>query len=102
MNYRKSDSSNNRYIFITLILILLNLFSSLSVIYIHHLNRISMAKLQKLSDIQHQLYKEWTQLILEQNTLISYNRVDKIAANKFNMRLPKNSEILYLNINQVE
>lgn len=96
---KRIDKANNTFVLATIILLLLNFFSSLSVIYLRHLNRSSMASLQGQIEIQDKLYQEWTQLLLEQHTLISYNRVDKIARDKLAMRLPNNTDIHLLNLN---
>jgi cell division protein FtsL len=48
-----------------------------------------MIELNNLVTKHDQLYQEWTQLILEQSTLSSYSRVDKIANEKLHMRSPK-------------
>jgi cell division protein FtsL len=60
MSSNKTESniiSNNKYILITLLLLLSNFVVSLSVIYVRHLNRSSMAQLQKLVSEQDLLYK---------------------------------------------
>lgn len=97
---KRIDKTNNRFVLFTIVLLVLNFFSSLSFIYIRHLNRLSMAALQGQIEVQDKLYQEWTQLLLEQHTLISYNRVDKIAHDKLGMRLPNNKDIFLLNLNK--
>lgn len=66
-------------------------------IYVRHINMIHMAKLQTLSEIQDDIYQEWTQLLLEKNTLISYNQVDNLARNKLAMKLPQAQDISIIN-----
>lgn len=91
MNSKRADSkpnSNNKFIFITIFLLISNFLVSLSIIYVRHINRTSMAELQKLVSDQNNLYQEWTQLLLEQSTFTSYNRVDKIANQNLNMHFP--------------
>ncbi len=82
---------------ITIVLLILNFFTSLAVIYVRHLNIGHMAKLQNLVDIQDSIYQEWTQLLLEKNTLISYNQVDKLARHKLSMKQPENIDISIIN-----
>lgn len=90
---------SNKFVLITVFLLILNFCSSLTVIYLRHLNRISMIELQSHIDKQDVLYKEWTQLLLEQSTLASYNRVDQVARNQLGMKLPINKEISILELN---
>lgn len=92
----KSAHSNNLYIVITMLLLVFNFLSSLSVIYIRHLNTIGMATLNKLTERQDKIYQEWTQLLLEQHTLISYSLVDKTARDKLAMHLPTHKEIIHI------
>ncbi|MCF6767810.1 cell division protein FtsL [Thiotrichales bacterium 19S11-10] len=48
---------------------------------------------QKLQKQQITLYVEWTQLLLEHSTLASPIRVERLAKDKLNMRLPVAKEI---------
>lgn len=89
--------NNNNFVMITIVLLILNFFTSLAVIYVRHLNIGHMAKLQNLVDIQDSIYQEWTQLLLEKNTLISYNQVDKLARHKLSMKQPENIDISIIN-----
>jgi cell division protein FtsL len=107
MSSNKTESniiSNNKYILITLLLLLSNFVVSLSVIYVRHLNRSSMAQLQKLVSEQDLLYQEWTQLLLEQGTLTSYNRVDKIAYKNLAMQTPSwnQTKLIKLKNNKIQ
>lgn len=58
-----------------------------------------MAELQKLTNDNELLYQQWTQYLLEQSTLASYNRVDKLARSKIGMRLPENNDVTIINLN---
>lgn len=102
MNYKKTEINSNKYILITIFLLLSNFFVSISVIYVRHINRTSMAELQKLVSEQDAIYQEWTQLLLEQSTLTSYNIVDKVAYKNLGMRPPNWNEtkLIKLNSNQ--
>lgn len=91
---------SNKFVLITIILLFLNFASGLTVIYVRHINRMSMAHLQKLVDEQDKLYQEWTQLLLEQSTLTSYNRVDQLVRKNLNMRLPNNNEISVIDLTE--
>ncbi len=92
--------NSNKFVLITIILLILNFVSGLLVIYIRHINRMSMAELQKLVDEQDILYQEWTQLLLEQSTLTSYNRVDQLVRKHLDMRLPNNNEISVIDLTE--
>lgn len=90
--------NSNKFVIITIMLLVLNFVSSLTVIYIRHLNRMSMAHLQKLVNEQDIIYQEWTQLLLEQSTLASYNRVDEMVRKNLQMHLPNNNEISLIDL----
>lgn len=93
VNEQRSYLITNKYLLLTILLLALNFICSLSIIYVRHLNRISMGQLHLLATKQDALYQEWTQLLLEQSTLTSYNRVDKIANNNLAMHTPNWDEI---------
>lgn len=93
----KIDKKNNTFVLVTIVLLVLNFITSLAVIYVRHLNLAYMAKLQNLTEIQDNIYQEWTQLLLEKNTLISYNQVDNLARRKLNMKLPVPTDISIIN-----
>lgn len=70
------------------------LMSSLAVIYSSFETRRLVAKHQLLQKNKNAMQVEWGQLLLEQSTWGSYNRVEQLAGTKLNMRVPSPSEIV--------
>jgi len=52
--------------------------------------------LQQLHKQVDELDIEWGRLQLEQSTWSSHGRIEKVARNKLQMKLPKANEILYI------
>ncbi|HXH55337.1 MAG TPA: cell division protein FtsL [Gammaproteobacteria bacterium] len=77
-------------------LILLVLSSALGVVYTKYLNRNLHIQLEALQNSRDNLHVEWTQLLLEQGTLASDLRVEKIAREKLGMIVPLNKEIVVI------
>jgi cell division protein FtsL len=75
---------------------LLVLSSALGVVYTKYLNRNLHIQLEALQDSRDNLHVEWTQLLLEQGTLASDLRVEKIAREKLGMIVPSNKEIVVI------
>lgn len=78
------------------ILGVLVLSSALGVVYIKYLNRNLHIQLEQLQDARDNLHVEWTQLLLEQGTLASDVRVEKIAREKLGMTVPSPKEIVVI------
>ncbi|HRA43341.1 MAG TPA: cell division protein FtsL [Gammaproteobacteria bacterium] len=75
---------------------LLVLSSALGVVYTKYLNRNLHIQLEALQNSRDNLHVEWTQQLLEQGTLASDLRVEKIAREKLGMILPSNKEIVVI------
>lgn len=71
-----------------LLLVGLNVASSLGVIYTKHLSRHYFAKLQSLQSARDDLHVEWSQLLLEQGTWATDVRVEKVAREHLAMHVP--------------
>lgn len=78
------------------ILGVLVLSSALGVVYTKYLNRNLHIQLEQLQDARDNLHVEWTQLLLEQGTLASDVRVEKIAREKLGMIVPSPKEIVVI------
>lgn len=78
------------------ILGVLVLGSALGVVYTKYLNRNLHIQLEQLQDARDNLHVEWTQLLLEQGTLASDVRVEKIAREKLGMIVPSPKEIVVI------
>lgn len=72
------------------------LVSSLAVIYVTNEHRISFNQLEQLEQQSNRLQLQWGQLLLEQASLATPARVEQLAAEKLQMRLPtdKHSYVL--------
>ncbi len=70
------------------------LASSVAVVYSTFETRRLVALHQKMQNENNQMQVEWGQLLLEQSTWGSYNRVEQLASKKLNMRVPSPNEIV--------
>lgn len=69
---------------------------ALGVVTSQHKARKLFVELQKEKDRAQQMEVEWGQLQLEQSTLAMPARVEKIAATKLQMQLPKSGQVRYV------
>lgn len=76
-----------------LLLVLLTLFSAMAVIASSHLTRTQYARFQQLEREQNQLQTEWGQLLLEESAWSSPARIERLATERLNMRLPDVNEV---------
>jgi len=81
---------------ITALLVALVLISAIAVIYSKHESRKLFVELQALHKQIDEINVEWGRLQLEQSAWSSHGRIEKIARNKLNMKLPKADEIIYI------
>lgn len=72
------------------------LVSSLAVIYTTNEHRLSFSQLQQLEQQSHQLQLQWGQLLLEQASLATPARVEQLASEKLQMRLPSDKDTYVL------
>ena len=72
---------------------------ALGVVTSQHKARKLFVELQKEKDRAQQMEVEWGQLQLEQSTWAMSARVEKIAAIKLQMQLPKSSQIQFIRSN---
>lgn len=68
--------------------------SALALVYIRHTNRSLHINLQKIQMSRDELHVAWTQLRLEQGTLGSDVRVERIARDQLGMVSPNPKEIM--------
>ncbi|STX50699.1 cell division transmembrane protein FtsL [Legionella busanensis] len=86
----------SKKLWFTLILMLLVLSSALAVIYMTNEYRTNFSELQKLEQQGHQLQLQWGQLLLEQASLATPARVELLAKQKLQMRLPEDKQTFVL------
>lgn len=80
------------------ILWLIVIASAMSVVYVTFDVRRHTSQLAQLNDQSQRLQVETGQLLLEKSTLASYARVEKIATNQLNMRVPNGHDVVVVNI----
>lgn len=69
------------------------LVSALAVITASHLTRDQYAQLQQLEREENQLQTEWGQLLLEEGAWSSPARIERLAVERLEMRLPDVDEV---------
>ncbi len=74
-------------------LVVVCLTSALAVITASHLTRDQYARLQQLEREQNQLQTEWGQLLLEESAWSSPARIERLAVERLEMRLPDVDEV---------
>lgn len=78
----------NGTILTVIVLALAVLASALAVVYSQHRSRALFIELQQLESTQAELDTEWGRLELEQSTWATQGRIERLAREKLNMRLP--------------
>lgn len=76
----------------TAVLVLLVLASALAVTYSVHEARRLTARAQALQEEQDRLQTQWGQLLLERSTWGAYGRIERLAREKLNMKVPEGDE----------
>lgn len=79
-----------------LILLLAVLVSALSIVYTTNKHRMCFSQLQHIEQQTNQLQLQWGQLLLEQASLATPARVEQLATEKLQMRLPVDKETFVL------
>lgn len=77
-------------------LLLAVLVSALAVVYTTNLARITLSQLELAQQQSHQLQLQWGQLLLEQASLETPSRVERLATEKLNMNLPVDKKMMVL------
>ncbi len=87
---------------VNVLLLLAVIVSALSVVTSQHQARKLFVEIQKEKDFAQQMDVEWGQLRLEQSTWAMPARVEKVAAMKLQMQLPKTGQARYVHIERTE
>lgn len=74
-------------------LIVAILISALTIVSTAHFTRVQYARLQKLEKQRDALQTEWGRLLLEESTWSSPARVESIASQRLDMRVPGVDEV---------
>jgi len=85
-----------RQVYLQTITIILILVSALSVVYTINMHRMTCSELQFAEQQAHQLQLQWGQLLLEQASLATPARVEKLATEKLYMVWPVNKQAFVL------
>ncbi|MDP3561356.1 MAG: cell division protein FtsL [Legionellaceae bacterium] len=72
------------------------LVSALAVVYVTNLQRVTLSQVEFEEQQTHQLQLQWGQLLLEQASLATPSRVERLAAGKLNMTLPIDKKMMVL------
>lgn len=78
---------------VVILLVLVTLVSAMVVITSSHLTREQYARLQRLEREQNQLQTEWGQLLLEESAWSSPARIERLAVERLEMRVPDVNEV---------
>ncbi len=72
------------------------LFSALAVVHIKHQSRKAFIELQQLEQQRDRMDEEWSQLLLEEGAWSSFSRVEQLARERLQMRLPRADEVVMI------
>lgn len=72
------------------------LVSAFGVIYSTYQTRKLIAEFQHLQNQRNELQTEWGQLLLEQSTWGSFNRVERLASKKLDMHVPDPQQVVMI------
>lgn len=84
--------------FLRLVMMMAVLLSALAVIYTTNYYRLTLNQLESAEQMSHQLNLQWGQLLLEQASLATPSRVEKLATERLKMILPNNKNMIRLNM----
>lgn len=86
-------SQSRQWLFVT-VAALLVVLSAVSVIYSTYQTRKLVAEFQQLQNLRNDMEVEWGQLLLEQSTWGSFNRVERLASERLKMVVPEPNQIV--------
>ncbi|WP_251978974.1 cell division protein FtsL [Salinicola avicenniae] len=75
------------------VMVLAILFTALSITTTTHLTRVQYARLQKLESQRDALQTEWGRLLLEESTWSSPARIESLASQRLEMRVPSVGDV---------
>jgi len=83
-------------VMVIIILLVMVELCALSVVYTTYKNRVLFAELEKLRTDSEEMQSTWTQLLLEQSTLASFQRVEDVAKRHLHMTIPDPRTVVVL------
>ena len=90
------DMQLSRQLCFVLTLLIAVLVSALAVVYTTNEHRSSFSQSQQLEQKMNRLQLQWGQLLLEQASLATPARVEELAIDKLQMRLPADKQTFVL------
>lgn len=90
--------SHSRRTLLNVLLLVAVVMCGLSVVTSQHKARKLYVDLQKEKDDEQKIEVEWGQLQLEQSTLATLARIEKIASQRLQMQLPKSEQVQYIRL----
>ncbi|KAA1173119.1 cell division protein FtsL [Marinobacter salinexigens] len=88
------DATKQRNVLVSLVLASLLLVSAIGVVAGAYENRSLFNTLSHLQSERDGYQREWSQLLLEQSALSAHGRVEKLAAERFDMVVPGRQDIV--------
>ncbi|WP_372964910.1 cell division protein FtsL [Marinobacter sp.] len=88
------ETTRETRVLVSLVLVLLLTVSAIGVVISAHKNRELFNTLSTLQEQRNAHEREWSQLLLEQSALSAHGRVEKLAADRFGMRVPGRQDIV--------
>jgi len=86
----------SRNVFIVFALLIVVEICATGVIYTTYKNRVLFSQLEKMRDDAEEMQVVWHQLLLEQSTLASFNRVAEVAHTNLKMNIPDPHAVVVL------
>ncbi len=86
----------------TVIIGLLLFITALAIVYFKHSNRQLLIELHASQAERDELNSEWSQLLLEESTLVMHSRVEQIATQELQMRAPVDDEMIWVEGKKIE
>jgi cell division protein FtsL len=70
------------------------LVSAVALVYVQHYRRMQFVELRKLERERDAMQVEWGQLKLEQSTWATHERIERLAFDKLDLRIPTAAEVV--------
>ncbi len=68
--------------------------SAVALVYVQHYRRMQFVELRKLERERDAMQVEWGQLKLEQSTWATHERIERLAFDKLDLRIPTAAEVV--------
>ncbi len=68
--------------------------SAVALVYVQHYRRMQFVELRKLERERDAMQVEWGQLKLEQSTWATHERIERLALDKLDLRIPTAAEVV--------